>query len=72
MGKTEQRIDSTQRNTYLGIGLEGLGSPAFAFSFFTFYFFFTYTVTTKLISTLHEEVQNNVYMYLFIFAHYLT
>ena len=35
--------------------------------------FSRYTVTTKLISTLHEEVQNIViYICIFIFAHYLT
>jgi hypothetical protein len=40
-----------------------------------FFFFLLprYTVTTKLISTLHEEVQNIVmYICIFVFAHYLT
>lgn len=71
MGGVEQMIESMEV-------LEGLGSRlthlrGVFFFFFSLFSFFTYTVTTKLISTLHEEVQNIVmYICNFIFAHYLT
>lgn len=68
MEEVEQMIDSTDGTSILV--LEGLESR------FTHLRFFSpllcYTVTTKLISTLHEEVQNIVmYICIFIFAHYL-
>lgn len=55
-----------QRNTYWRDW-----DPGFLIGFFLN--FSLYTVTTKLISTLHGEVQNTVmYICIFVFAHYLT
>ena len=70
MEEVEQMIDSTDGTSILVLeGLEGI--PVYAFTVF-FSPFLCYTVTTKLISTLHEEVQNIVmYICIFIFAHYL-
>ena len=69
MEEVEQMIDSTDGTSILV--LEGLESRFTHLRFF-FFPFLCYTVTTKLISTLHEEVQNIVmYICIFIFAHYL-